>query len=124
MKKLKSLLNGNKSFFLPCIVLWAVGVVFLCLYDKVSIQLWFNEFYADWQNPLWLVVTFLGDTTFFIICMIAGFFLSRKYVLYSMYMLYYPHSLPRDLFIAVDRTYDISSISESISFGVTIRLAE
>ena len=86
MKKLKSLLNGNKSFFLPCIVLWAVGVVFLCLYDKVSIQLWFNEFYADWQNPLWLFVTFLGDTTFFIICMIAGFFLSRKYVLYSIVM--------------------------------------
>ena len=86
MDKLKSLVKDNNYFLLPCVVLWIVGMVFLALYDKISIQLWFNEFYADWQNYPWLFVTFMGDTTFFIICVIFSFFFSRRCALYLVVM--------------------------------------
>lgn len=54
--------------------------------DKVAIQLWFNQYYSENQNLTWIVFTFMGDTTFFILAMLAGLFVSYSFSMYSLIM--------------------------------------
>lgn len=54
--------------------------------DKVSIQLWFNQYYNTWQNGIWMFFTFMGDTMFYILELFMGVLLSYRYSLYALIM--------------------------------------
>lgn len=78
----KNVFSENKAFLIPCLVVWITGAVILAIYDKVSIQIWANGFYSPWQNDIWMAVTDMGDTFFFLAVFFIGSLLSYRFSLY------------------------------------------
>ena len=79
----KNVFSENKAFLIPCLVVWITGAVILAIYDKVShIQIWANGFYSPWQNDIWMTVTDMGDTFFFLAVFFIGSLLSYRFSLY------------------------------------------
>lgn len=86
MNNLNNIINVNKAFLIPCMLFWVAGGIFMLFGDKVSIQLFFNQFYHQWQNGIWMFFTFMGDTMFFILTLLIGTLLTYRFSLYSLIM--------------------------------------
>lgn len=79
----KNIFSENKAFLVPCFIFWLVGAVVLVMYDKVSIQIWASSFYSSRQNGVWMAVTDMGDTFFFLTVFFIGSLFSYRFSLYS-----------------------------------------
>jgi len=67
----KSLLRENKTFFIPCILLFLFGSYPLVVFDNVSLFLQLNCFHNPFFDHFFYYITFLGSSTMYVLLMAA-----------------------------------------------------
>ena len=80
---MKSLITGNKWFFIP-FVIWVLAVgILLTFTDKLEFFLWLNQFHDSSSDAIFAFVTHLPELWGHVVVIIGSFFIRIRYGLLS-----------------------------------------